>query len=570
MKDLIEWLEANKITYEVLDGETIDIEGLGKVFYQDMDKLKSVFRLDADGNTVFNCAEDEKILVAEGICNVAFRFGSYWYVQDLRKPFEPRILKHFGKRKPCVHNTRFVNLGCHTGFELLNGSFLTSQWVAKAVHLGHDAIGVCDANTMGALFSLQQDCGAAGIRPVFGYSLSCRVGSDTVGMKVYVGSQEGLGNLLRIQKAVAVDSEDGTIPVRELTARGKGNTLVFGKLSASWIKSHPDIVDMLADAFDMVFYQVDLSEYKADRIDSRVLDEANIYFHNEHLQKRTPPVLLCDAYYIDMDDSRNKIILNKVATGAAHDQSDDQYFKDADEHYAAFDRIFDREVRDVDALFEECCANTVRIADAAVARFDTKRNFMPEYELTDDEKARYGTARNMFRRLIEDGLERLAPKDRIDEYRKRMEYERYIIESTDNVAYYLIQYDTVNWCREQGIYVGCGRGSAVGSLLLYLMGITMVDPLRFELIFERFLTPERAGYLPSRASVIAADVESKSWVEIEDAAGHTVCFDKDAKMLVRRDGQEGPLEVYADEVMAGDEILFDGRDENFTIKELWN
>ena len=73
----------------------------------------------------------------------------------------------------------------------------------------------------------------------------------------------------------------------------------------------------------------------------------------------------------------------------------------------------------------------------------------------------------------------------------------YIIESTDNVDYLLVQYDTCNWARRNNIFVGCGRGSAAGSLLLYLLGITLIDPIKYDLIFERFLLPERAGLAPA-------------------------------------------------------------------------
>lgn len=149
-----------------------------------------------------------------------------------------------------------------------------------------------------------------------------------------------------------------------------------------------------------------------------------------------------------------------------------------------------------------------------------------------------------------------------------MEYEKYIIESTNNVDYLLVQYDTCNWSRRNNILVGCGRGSAAGSLLLYLLGITLIDPLRYDLIFERFLLPERAGLYPSSTTIIGEDIDSSDYVEVTLGNGKTLKIDRDAQLYVRRDGEEEPITIYADEIEEGDDILFDNKDELFTIDEL--
>lgn len=193
---------------------------------------------------------------------------------------------------------------------------------------------------------------------------------------------------------------------------------------------------------------------------------------------------------------------------------------------------------------------------------------MPKYDMTPDEKKRYGTVHNMFNQLLEAGLQKLAPKDKVDMYRKRMEYEKYIIESTDNVDYLLVQYDTCNWARKNDILVGCGRGSAAGSLLLYLLGITLIDPIKYDLIFERFLLPERAGLFPSDTTVIGEDINSGDYMKITLDNGKEICIDKDAELMVQRDGEEQPIKIYADELKREDDILFDNKDILFTLNEL--
>lgn len=568
MNELIEWLQANKIQYNVIDNEVIELPGLGKAYYENTDKLNSIFRLNNDGELIFNSVEEPSVLIAEDINYIVFKFGDNWYYFDLRKGFALNILKYVGTKTELRHQYEIVNLGCHSPFELLNGSFMPEMWVKKAVFCGHKAIGICDRNTMAVCYNLQKVCSAAGIKWVFGYSLTFMYGEEAIGAKVYVQTQKGLRNLLRIQKAIMVDSEDQTITFDELKNRGEGNVLVFDKYSADWLISHPVQMEDLASKFDKAFFQVDLTEFKAERIDIRVLEAQKLYFHK--LYDKLPPVLITDAYYLDKSDAKNKIILNKVASGAAHEQSDEQYFKDADEHYELFAGLFDAERWDIDKLFRECVDNANYIAEHAEAKFENDRNFMPKYTMTPEEAEKYGTVHNMFCQLLEEGFDRLVPKDAEsqEKYRNQMEYEKYIIESTNNVDYLLVQYDTCNWSRKNNILVGCGRGSAAGSLLLYLLGITLIDPLKYDLIFERFLLPERAGLYPSDTTIIGEDIDSTDYVEITLENGKTIKIDKDAQLYVKREGEEAPITIYADELQDEDNILFDNKDELFTIDEL--
>lgn len=560
MKELINWLQANKISFKQIDNEVVEIEGFGKVYVADLTEIKSIFR----GAEIlqFNLMENPDVLIAEGICFVAFPFGDNWYYYNLKEEFRFNILKYAGVRQPCKMQVPFVNLGVHTPFELLNGSGNMTDWVRKAKYLGHTALGICDRNTMAATLNLQKECAAQGIKHVFGYTLELEHEGEKVEMKVYAQTQRGMRNLLRIQKEIMVDSDNRTLSLQGLLTHGEGNVLVLGKLSSYWIKKNAHIIKAMKIAFGQVFYQVDLSEYKAERIDVEVLKATKFFFENFYEANTgtflIEPILLCDTYYLDKDDARNKIILNKIASGAAHKQSDDQYFKDIDEHYAIFCSLFDGNKWELDSLFKRMCFHTVEIAEGAVARYETDRNFMPQYDMTAEEKKRFADRHRMFLSLLEEGFKRLVPAGHEDEYRKRLEYEVYILESTDNVDYLLVQYDTVNWAREHGILVGCGRGSAGGSLVLYLLGITLIDPIKYDLLFERFLLPERAGLFPDEVTIIAGGLESTQVMQVTLANGKTYVFDKDARFRVMREGHS--MIVYADELELGDDIIFDNRD----------
>lgn len=570
MNELILWLEANRISYSQLDDEVIEIEEFGKLFLADLTRVTSIFKADAE-QLKFNLMESPDVLMEEGIFYVVFPFGNNWYYYDLREEFRFNILKYVGKRKPTKLKVPFVNLGVHTPYELLSGSGDLSLWVWKAKYLGHSAIGICDHNTMAATLNLQKECKAAGIKHIFGYSLNVEHLDEKVEMKVYALSQTGLQNLLRIQKTIMVDSETQTISVDTLNQYGEGNVLVFGKLSGAWLKANRRLISGFKQSFERCYFQVDLSEYKADRIDVEVLNSAATFFENFGnpltLSFEIDPILIVDCYYLDRDDAKNKIVLGKVATGAAHRQSDEQYFKDVDEHFAVMKPLF-RDKWNVEKLFEKMCRPTVEIAEKATAMYETDRNFMPRYDLTLEEQQKYGDRHTMFLSLLEEGFARLVPADKSEEYRKRLEHEVYILESTDNVDYMLVQYDTVNWARANGILVGCGRGSAGGCLVMYLLGLTLIDPIKFDLLFERFLLPERAGLYPAQATKFVNEMESNTYVELTLDNGKALKLDKDAQLLVMREGTEQV--VYADQLIDGDDVVFDHRDYLWMINYFGN
>lgn len=565
MNELIAWLKANRICFRQIDNELIEIEDFGKMLLADLSGVSSIFKAN-DSGVRFNLMESPDVLMQEEIYYVAFPFGNNFYYYDLREEFRFNLLRYIGKRQPTRLDVPFVNLGVHTPFELLNGSGDVADWVRKAKYLGHTALGICDYNTMAATLTLQKECIKAELKHVFGYSFTLRHLDEKVEMKIYALSQTGLRNMLRIQKSVMVDSEDHTLTLQRLFDYADGLALVFGKRSGGWLNLNRHIISMLKDAFGKLYFQVDLSEYKAERIDVEVLHSVKCYFENftnpVTFSFDIEPILICDCYYLDQKDAKNKIILNKIATGAAHEQSEEQYFKDIDEHFAVLEPLFS-DTWNVNALFERMCRATIEIAEAAEAAYETDRNFMPRYDMTNEEIQRYGDRHTMFLSLLNEGFERLVPKGEEEVYYQRLEHEIYILESTDNVDYCLVQYDTVNWARANGILVGCGRGSAGGSLVLYLMGITLIDPIKYNLLFERFLLPERAGLYPSKTTRLSGEIESTSYVEFELENGKKLWLDKDAQLLVKRG--EAEIVVYADELKDGDDLVFDHKDFLWTI-----
>ncbi len=569
-EELEVWLNDHMIEHKIVK-DIVTIPEFGRCLFQDMSKRQHIFKENKEtGEIDFDCIEVPKFLIQDEIYYVIFKFGDQFYYTDLRKDFKFNPLRHVGKRKEReeMYIRNYVNLGVHTPFELLNGSGSISEWVKTAKWMGHKSIGICDLNTMAATLQLQKETKAAGIGYVFGYSLNMQINDDVVGAKIYVHTQKGFRNLLRIQKAINVDREDGMISYVEVLNRAGGNVIVFDKWSGEWMTNNKNILQDFVKAFgDWVFFQVDLNEYRAERIDSKLLESQKAFFDNfyndDDFELGIEPVLIEDCYYIDSDEWKNKVVLNKIATGVTHELSYEQYFKDVDQLYDQFCDLFSERIPD--SVFEIMVDNTVLIAEGSDAEYDFTQNYMPEYQMTEEEEAKYGDTHNMFLQLCYEGLKRVTPPGHEEEYRKRLEYEIDVLEQTDSINYMLVNWDCVNWARKNGVQTGVGRGSAAGALTLYVLGITLIDPMKFNLIFERFLLPERAGLEPHTVTIVGNDVKVKEYVEIK-LENKTLKVPVDSEFMVVRDGAE--TKVQASDLQPGDDIVWDQRDGLFTLKEI--
>ena len=573
VKELSQWLDAQNIDYTVIDDEVVDILNFGKMFIADLSGVDSIFKTK-DGDVRFNLMESPQELQDDGINNVAFPFGNNWYYYDLREEFRFNILKHIGKPKTSRPNVPFVNLGVHTSYELLNASGSLEGLCRKAKWLGHIAIGICDRNTMAATLNLQKECAKAGLKHIFGYTLTMLQDESKVDAKIYALSDVGLQNLLKLQREAMVNSKDGIIGYSKLLLYAKGCALVFSTRSAYWITEHGRYVERMKEHFDKIYYQVDANEYKADRIDREQLGALKHFFENYYDAVNDSfliePILIADSYYIDRDDAKSKLVLNKIATGAAHRHSEEQYFKSVDEHYDTLRPLFS-ERWDFDRLFERMCRHTVDIAERADAAFETGKMFMPEYMMRPEEQERYGNRRTMFLQLLDKELTEKIPEAKHNAYRERLEEEIYIIESTDNVDYFLVQWDMVREAKRRGIATGIGRGSAGGSLVSYLLGITSIDPIKYDLIFSRFLVPERCGLSwKDELTVLAPDItipQGAEYIEVE-IDKNIYRLHPESELRIVRNG--GEMTITVDKLTDGDDILFDRRDYLWNLKEIAN
>jgi DNA polymerase-3 subunit alpha len=503
LRELDDWLLDNRILSEEPAGEEVVIEGFGKCFLFDNGE-KPLF----DEDLYFTNLETDE-LVTEGFSHIIFKWGNNFYYSPVsEEKIKFNILRNIGEVDlEFEHKDLYVNLGVRGKLEVLNGSGDYVEWAKKAKYFGMDALGICEKNTLAATMPLQLACEKVGIKHVFGITVDLMLAGSRHEVKVYAQTQKGWQNLLRIAKAVNVDNHtEKFISLRELILRSYGTSLVLG----AGFPIRPLLERVLKAYFKKVYYQLDTTIYDADRLDKMQLENLRDYLQGWGSAHAIDPILLSDSYYIEKQEANTKKLLNKVATGSSHRNSSDQYFKTFEDHYDILEPLFEEGKKfnglEFDDIIDLAAYNTVKIAKGAKAKIILGELHLPDYEMSFPEELQYGDQDTLFLHLVEEGFKRKVPAGKEQEYRDRLNYEYDVIRTKAAVAtghprgfvdYFLILWDIIRFCKENGIQTGIGRGSAAGSVISYLLDITEADPIAYGLLFERFLNEKRiASGLP--------------------------------------------------------------------------
>ncbi|MEM6734452.1 MAG: DNA polymerase III subunit alpha [Bacteroidota bacterium] len=512
---LKDWIYDHRLKVDWIEDDVLEINSVGK-FYVFDNGDEAVFDKNMD---LILQDTDEEELTEDGIAFIVYLFGRcFYYTPCKASPAEMNLFKYIGEPNYEVYKA-YTNLGVHGKYELLNGSMDYAMWCKKAKFYGMDALGICEKHTLAGTLPFQVAAVEAGIKPIFGMSMDVLHEGKKNEVKVYATTQQGWAGLLRISKLLNVDRwKDPYITLPELSNYGEGNVFVFGKC---WIPER-NTADLMSIHFDEAFYQLDVSEFLHNQIDADHLGYAKEYL-DTYPDWKLAPVLLSDTYYLDKDDFEVKKLLNKIDTGASHYLSKDQYFKHFEDHYNQLQALFRaNDLNRLERLVERAAGNTVWISERAKVKIATSSLHLPVYEMTTREKAEFAGQNDLFEALLDDSFDQKVPKGKENLYNERLEREIRVIrdiasEATGNdrgfVDYFLILWDLINWCKQRDIYVGPGRGSAAGSLISYLLGITSVDPIKYGLIFERFLNEKRVS---SGLPDIDVDLESERRQEVKE------------------------------------------------------
>ena len=391
----------------------------------------------------------------------------------------------------------FTHLHVHTEYSLLDGAARIKDVVARAKELGMDSLAITDHGVMFGVIDFYRACKSAGIKPIIGCEVytaaRTRFDKDASHDKVMghlillAENNTGYKNLMkivsegfrngfyykpRIDKEVLRKYSEGIIATSACLAGNVQRNLLNGDYESA----KREAMEML-DIFGEGNYFLELQ-------DQGLEEEARILPDMKRLHEETgiPFVATNDVHYVNREDAAAQDVLMCIQTATTIDEDNRMRFAN-DQFYLKSED----EMRRIFSTTPEALDNTAKIAERCNVEFTFGELHLPEFTAPEGmTKAEY------LRSLCQKGLEERYP-DTYEEHQERLDYELTTIENMGYVEYFLIVWDFINYARSKGIMVGPGRGSAAGSIVAYTLRITDIDPVKYGLIFERFLNPERVS-----------------------------------------------------------------------------
>lgn len=489
MEELLKWIEVNKINIGVeptfKDNKFI-IEGVGTFLLVIEKEDGKIF--DEEFKLILNAFE-----LSQKVDYYVFNFGGKFFYSSKHKKVELNLFKYLGKAKIDIE-LPFVHLGVRGRFEILNGSRDYEDWCKKANFLNIPSLGICEKNTLGGIIHFQLACTKAKIKPIFGETITIKTNDDSfLDCKLFTLNEQGWKNLLRINKFINIIN-DKFIEISNLEKLGKGLILI---LPNDCVKHKLDI-KTLQNKFEGVYYQIDTVEWSNEKTDVDYL--TNIKFYLEKLSSYLPPILINDSFYLDKEEFYIKKILNKIGDVKLQKDSEGQYFKSVDDSFEIFSALFKDEDDRLYSLFEEAVNNTIVLSEESDFKLKIGDFKLPTFNFNGLPKpySDFKSNRELYDYIVQEGLDEILGNNKIKKsdlpkYLERIEIENKVIVKGNFIDYFLILWDICRWCKANNILVGLGRGSAAGSLISYLLDITKLDPIQYDLLFHRFLNEGRIG-----------------------------------------------------------------------------
>jgi DNA polymerase III subunit alpha len=405
--------------------------------------------------------------------------------------------------------SEFVHLHLHTEFSLLDGACRIDELLDQAAVLKMPAIGVTEHGNMFSSVIFHDHARARGLKPILGCEVYMAPGSrltksgnpgETANHLILLAeTNEGYHNLIKLVSAGYTDGFYYKPRIdRELLARhSKGliglSSCLKGEVAEGL--SHQQerkAIDAASAYRDILGPDNFFLELQWHGIEEQRVVNSGLPAIARAL--KLPLVCTNDVHYLREADAHPHDILLCIGTGKAF--SDPKRLRyDAKQFFLKTPA----EMAEVFKDFPDALKNTMRIAERCDVRLEEGKNYLPNFDVpagfTLDDYFEHVTREGFRNRLTR--LRQLAAsgtlRHTIDEYERRLSYELEMIKKMEYPGYFLIVWDFIRYAREQGIPVGPGRGSAAGSLVAYCLRITDVDPIDFDLIFERFLNPERVS-----------------------------------------------------------------------------
>ena len=395
---------------------------------------------------------------------------------------------------------RFIHLHVHTEYSLLEGAVRLKKLPGLCVDAGMPAVAVTDTNNMFSALEFSVSAQGAGVQPIMGCQLDMEYIRPQPGERpkppapvvLIAQNEQGYENLMKLNSCLYLRA-DGQLPhvtIEDLTAHSDAVICLTGGpdgpvgrlLQTGQRPAAEALMAQLKQVFDDRLY-VELQRHpgeggapEAERLSERGFIEMayamdlplvatnDVYFPKSGMYEAHDAMLcVAEGAYVDQSQPRRRLT-------AQH------YFKSPQEMCTLF------------ADLPEALENTVEIARRC--SFGTYRRdpILPKFADNEIEELRQQSRKGLEARLAV-----IPHAASVEEYEKRLDFELDIIEGMGFPGYFLIVADFIKWAKDQGIPVGPGRGSGAGSLVAYALTITDLDPLRYSLLFERFLNPERVS-----------------------------------------------------------------------------
>lgn len=400
----------------------------------------------------------------------------------------------------------FVHLHLHSEYSLLDGACRIEDIPRAARAAGHKAVAITDHGVMYGAAAFYKACLAEGVKPIIGcevyvakrsmYDRERELDSGSCHLILLVKNEIGWRNLIYLVSKGFTDGFYSKPRIdNELLERYSEGLICLSGCLAGYIPrcivaGEYDKALEYARHLDSVFGH---GNFYLEIQDHGLADDDVVCDGIKRISAETgiPMAATNDVHYMKKTDAETQAILLCVQTNHVISdgrpigfETDEFYYKSTEEMETIF------------AAYPEACANTARIAEMCSFQLEFGKTKLPRYKpengmLPDD----------FLRKLAYDGLRSRIERGHIvisdsnpeKTYRDRIEYELSVIVKMGYSEYYLIVWDFVNYSKNSGIPVGPGRGSGAGSLVAFLIGITDIDPIRFDLLFERFLNPERVS-----------------------------------------------------------------------------
>jgi len=391
----------------------------------------------------------------------------------------------------------FVHLHVHTEYSLLDGACRINGMMDRVKELGQTAIAITDHGVMYGCIDFYKAAKAAGIKPIIGCEVYVArrnmedrvhgIDNDPYHLVLLCKNRKGYENLCYMVSEAFTHGFYGKprVDLKLLEQYSEGLVCLSACLAGAVpqylmeedYESAKEYALMLASIFGEGNFYLELQDHGIDEqtpVNQGILRLAR--------ETGLPLVVTNDAHYLRKEDAEMQDVLLCIQTGKTVDEENRMKFQ-TEEFYLKSEE----ELRQLFPNCDEAFDNTVKIAEMCNLEFTFHEYHLPSFPVPEGY-----TNEEYFRKLCYDGF-RERYENPPEEYIDRLEYEIGVISRMGYVNYYLIVWDFIRYAKEQGIPVGPGRGSGAASIVAYCMHITEVDPMKYALIFERFLNPERVS-----------------------------------------------------------------------------